>query len=62
MSRRASERDMWSVHFYCPEQSRYYVLYSLLRDKEEYPDFSSVFSSLSKSMSCHQKLESQFLP
>ncbi len=50
MARKAAERDMWSIHFYCPEQSRFYVVYSLLRDKEEYPDFSSVFGSLSRSM------------
>ena len=56
MSKRISERDMWSAHFYCPEISRYYVIYSLLRDSQEYPEFGPVFDSFAKSFSCHARL------
>ncbi len=60
MSRGSAERNMWSLHFYCPERGRYYVVYSLLRDKDEFPDFSGEFDSLWKSASCHQTIETQF--
>jgi hypothetical protein len=61
MSRGSMQRSMWSVHFYCPEQNRYYVIYSLQRDPEEFPDFSSAFDSLWKTAACHRKIEaSQF--
>ncbi len=55
MSRSTAERVMWSVHFYCPDQSRYYIIYCLLRDNEEYPDIGSVFRNVVASFSCHKK-------
>lgn len=52
-SRGSYEREMWSIHLYCPEQSRYYVVYCLLRDPKEYPDFAYVFNSMARSLACH---------
>lgn len=52
-SRVSSARDMWSVHLYCPDRSRYYVLYCLLRDPKEYEDFGGVFTSMARSFTCH---------
>ncbi|HKW05848.1 MAG TPA: hypothetical protein VJN71_11150 [Nitrososphaerales archaeon] len=52
-SRRSSERNMWSVHFYCPEKSRYYTVYCLLRDPAEYESVDSVFNDLVRSTTCH---------
>jgi len=56
LSKAANDRDMWSMHFYCPNTSRYYVLYSMLRDANEFPDFSRVFITISRSMTCHRGL------
>lgn len=52
-SRGSYEREMWSIHLYCPEQSRYYVVYCLLRDPKEYEDFANVFNSMARSFVCH---------
>ena len=46
-------RDMWSIHLYCPEQARYYVIYCLLRDPKEYQDFAYIFNSMARSLVCH---------
>jgi len=53
MSKATNDRDMWSVHFYCPNTSRYYVMYNMIRDITEFPDFSLVFNTISRSMTCH---------
>ena len=53
MARNAAEKDLWSVHFYCPNLSRYYVIYSLLRAPDEFENFSSLFNSMAKSFNCH---------
>jgi hypothetical protein len=52
-SRGSYEREMWSIHLYCPDRSRYYVVYSLLRDPKEYGDFAGVFNSMGRSLRCH---------
>lgn len=52
-SRGSYERDMWSLHLYCPNRSRYYVIYCLLRDPKEYVDFASVFNTMARSLICH---------
>jgi hypothetical protein len=52
-SRNSYEREMWSIHLYCPERSRYYVVYSLLRDPKEYSDFATTFNSMGRSLVCH---------
>jgi len=46
-------KDMNSVHFYCPERSRYYVVYSLLNSQGEYPNFSDLFDKVVQSVKCH---------
>jgi len=53
MSRGVSQRDIWSIHFYCPEMSRYYVVYSMQRESEEFENLSAVFRSLADGMKCH---------
>jgi len=53
MSRGFSRRDIWSIHFYCPEMSRYYVVYSMQRNADEFEDLSSIFRSLADGMKCH---------
>jgi hypothetical protein len=53
MSRGVSQRDIWSIHFHCPESSRYYVIYSMQRDADEFDDLSVIFRSLANSMRCH---------
>lgn len=50
---RQSIHDVWSVHFYCPNLSRYYVVYSLLKDPEKYEEFRGVFTTLAQSFLCH---------
>ncbi len=50
---RENVQDVWYVHFYCPNLSRYYVVYSLLKDPEKYEDFRGVFNNLAKSFVCH---------
>lgn len=55
MSRRTTDRDVWSVHVHCPNVSRYYVVYSMTRDPTEFEDFSKVFNAVSESFSCHPK-------
>ncbi len=52
-SRSSYERNMWSAHFYCPERSRYYVIYSIERYPEEYSEFGKVFESMVQSFHCH---------
>ncbi len=53
MSRGVSQRDIWSVHFHCPNTSRYYVIYSMQRDAAEYEDIRVVFNSLIRTVACH---------
>ncbi len=52
-SRGSYEREMWSIHLYCPDRSRYYVVYALLRDPKEYDNFDSIFTSMGRSLVCH---------
>jgi hypothetical protein len=46
-------REMWSVHLYCENRARYFVIYCLLRDPAEYDDYSKVFKSMATSLVCH---------
>ena len=55
MSRNAVDREMWSAHFYCPDSSRYYIIYSLLRSEQEDKEFQSVFQNMTGSFRCHTK-------
>ena len=52
-SRQVLERNMWSMHIYCEEGSRYYVIYCLLRDTAEYSDFGAAFKSWARTLVCH---------
>jgi len=45
--------DIWSVRFYCPNLSRYYVIYSQQRDAHEFKDFGQVFNSIVGGFRCH---------
>jgi hypothetical protein len=60
LSRAVAEKDMWSAHLYCPEQGRFYVIYCLLRDKDEYGDIAPVFDKMIKSFSCHRTIAPGF--
>jgi hypothetical protein len=53
MSRAVAQRDIWSIHFYCPQTSRYYVVYSMQRESDEFDDLSVIFRTLADSMRCH---------
>jgi hypothetical protein len=53
MGRGIAGRDIWSIHFHCPNVSRYYVLFSMERDPAEFEDMGAVFESFVKSMVCH---------
>lgn len=53
MGRNTASREIWSVHFHCPELSRYYVLFSMERDHEEYEDLGAVFETFVESACCH---------
>jgi hypothetical protein len=53
MGRETVNRDIWSVHFHCPETGRYYVLFSMERDSSEFEDMGPVFESFTTSMVCH---------
>jgi hypothetical protein len=46
-------REMWSVHLYCENRGRYFVIYCLLRDPKEYEDYGKVFKSMANSLVCH---------
>lgn len=54
LGRGTASREIWSVHFHCPELSRYYVMFSMERDHEEFGDMGAVFESFVESTSCHQ--------
>lgn len=53
MSRGEPTHRIWSVHFYCPQRSRYYVVYSQIRVADEYPDFAEMFKGVVGTMRCH---------
>ena len=57
LGRNITSRDIWSIHFYCPNISRYYVLFSMERDHEEFEDMGQVFNSFAKSMVCHPRID-----
>lgn len=52
--RNEPEHKVWSLHFYCPESSRYYVVYWHVKDSEEFHDAEGRFVGLSKTIECHQ--------
>ena len=53
IGRSVAGRDVWSVHFHCPNLSRYYVMFSMERDKTEFEDMGPVFESFVETMICH---------
>lgn len=53
LARQQSLHDIWSVHFYCPQTKRYYVVYWHVKDREEYPEAEAKFASLVGSVVCH---------
>lgn len=42
-----------SMYLHCPNRSKYYVLYSMLTNPDEYPDFPKLFDRVAQSMVCH---------
>lgn len=53
MGRGIASREIWSVHFHCPELQRYYVMFSMERDHEEFEDMGAVFENFVESVACH---------
>jgi len=53
ISRGVSQRQIWSILFYCQPTSRYYVVYCMQRDSDEFEDLSSVFRSIADGLKCH---------
>lgn len=53
ISRSEPIHRIWSVHFYCPQRSRYYVVYSQVKVEGEYPDFAGMFKRVTGTMKCH---------
>lgn len=53
MGRNVASREIWSVHFHCPDLSRYYVMFSMERDHGEFEDLGAVFETFVESASCH---------
>ena len=53
MGRNVVGRDIWSIHLHCPDSSRYYVLFSMERNSQEFEDMSRVFESFANTMVCH---------
>jgi hypothetical protein len=47
------KEDMWSVRFYCPNLSRYYVMYTQLKDALEFKDYGTIFNEVAASFRCH---------
>jgi hypothetical protein len=58
MGRNTVGRDIWSVHFHCPNLSRYYVLFSMERDSSEFEDLGPIFESFVSTMVCHPSCSS----
>ncbi len=52
LGKSAGRRHIWSAHFYCEESKRFYVIYTLVKDRTEFEDHGAVFSSLVKSFAC----------
>lgn len=59
LSSRQPDRTVSSMYLYCPNKSRYYILYSSLGHPEEYPDFPSLFDRVAQSMVCHTSSDGQ---
>jgi hypothetical protein len=53
ISRSEPTHRILSVHFYCPQRSRYYVVYSQIKIEDEYPDFAGMFKGVTETMRCH---------
>ncbi len=53
LSPKRPDRIVSSMYLYCPNRSRFYVLYSSLNYPEEYPDFPRLFERVAQSMVCH---------
>ncbi len=52
-SKKIQEKEIWSAHFYCPEKTRYYIIYCLLQDPSEYQNIGEIFAETVKSTVCH---------
>jgi hypothetical protein len=53
MRRKQSNKHMTVIYFYCPNKSRYYVVYSELNSPYEYSEFPKLFESVVGSLTCH---------
>ena len=53
MRRLESSHEVWSVHLYCPQTARYYVVYWQVSVGDEFPDFEDRFMSIARTLACH---------
>ncbi len=53
IGRRQLAHDVMSVHFYCEETGRFYVVHWDITVADEYPDAAKTLSSLVASVACH---------
>jgi hypothetical protein len=53
MMRKQADRSISSVYFYCPDKSKYFIIYSLLDFPDEYGGFQKKFDSTFRSFTCH---------
>ncbi len=51
--RSVAKRRILSVHFYCPESGRYYVVFGEERKEGEFDNLTGIFESFYKSVVCH---------
>jgi len=53
MMRKQADRSISSVYFYCPDRSKYFVIYTLLDFPDEYGGFTKTFDLTVRSFTCH---------
>lgn len=53
MIRKQADRSISSVYLYCPDRSKYFIIYTLLDFPDEYGGFQTTFDSTVRSFTCH---------
>lgn len=48
-----SSKSIETLYFHCRDTSRYYIIYSTLNSREEYPDFPMIFELVTRTLICH---------
>ena len=53
MMRKQADRSVSSVYLYCPDRSKYFIIYTLIDFPDEYGGFQTTFDSTVRSFTCH---------